>query len=107
MRGLSGRAVAGSRGETASVGDVEQRGISTESLMRDPFDQLPNPACGGADHGLHRRKFLQGMAGAGALSLMSWSGLFSLPAFAEQARREQKHCILLWLCGAPSQFETW
>ena len=30
-----------------------------------------------------------------------------MPAFAEQAKREQKHCILLWLCGAPSQFETW
>ena len=26
---------------------------------------------------------------------------------AAQAKREQKHCILLWLCGAPSQFETW
>lgn len=39
--------------------------------------------------------------------MMSWSGLFSLAAFAEQAKREQKHCILLWLCGAPSQFETW
>jgi hypothetical protein len=38
---------------------------------------------------------------------MSWSGLFSLPAFAERAKRAQKHCILLWLCGAPSQFETW
>src|SRR6058998_4103556 len=75
--------------------------------MRDPFSTLPNPACGGADHTLHRRKFLQGMAGAGALSLLSWGGLFSLPAFAAQAKREQKHCILLWLCGAPSQFETW
>jgi hypothetical protein len=75
--------------------------------MRNPFSNLPNPACGGTDHTLHRRKFLQGMAGAGAFSLMSWGGLFSLPAFAEQARRTQKHCILLWLCGAPSQFETW
>lgn len=75
--------------------------------MGDPFSNLPNPSCGGADHALHRRKFLQGMAGAGALSLLSWGGLFSLPAFAEQARKTQKHCILLWLCGAPSQFETW
>lgn len=75
--------------------------------MSDPFSQLPNPACGGADHQLHRRKFLQGLAGAGGLSLLSWGGLFSLPAFAQQAKREQKHCILLWLCGAPSQFETW
>ncbi|NIP95647.1 MAG: DUF1501 domain-containing protein, partial [Akkermansiaceae bacterium] len=37
----------------------------------------------------------------------SWSGLFSNPAFADTARRRQKHCILLWLCGGPSQFETW
>jgi hypothetical protein len=50
--------------------------------------------------------FLQGLA-AGATSLMSFGGLFSMPAFAEQVKREQKHCILLWLCGAPSQFETW
>ena len=62
--------------------------------------------CGGVDHRIHRRMFLQGLA-AGATSLMSFGGLFSLPAFAQQARREQKHCILLWLCGAPSQFETW
>jgi len=74
--------------------------------MRDQLSNLPNPACGGAEHTLHRRKFLQG-AGAGALSLMSWGGLFSLPAFAQQAKRAQNHCILLWLCGAPSQFETW
>ena len=32
--------------------------------MRNPLANLPNPACGGADHTLHRRKFLQGMAGA-------------------------------------------
>ena len=63
--------------------------------------------CNPPEHLLHRRLFLQGLAGAGATSLMSWNGLFSLPAFAEQALREQKHCILLWLCGAPSQFETW
>lgn len=44
---------------------------------------------------------------AGGLSVGSFSGLFSIPAFAEQARKEQKHVILLWLCGAPSQFETW
>src|SRR4026207_1620356 len=53
--------------------------------MGDKFSNLPNPACGGADHTLHRRKFLQGMAGAGAFSLMSWGGLFSLPAFAGPA----------------------
>ncbi len=63
--------------------------------------------CCEPDHRLHRRLFLKGLVRGGAISLMSWSGLFSLPAFAEQTKRAQKHCILLWLCGAPSQFETW
>jgi hypothetical protein len=63
--------------------------------------------CNPPEHTLHRRLFLQGLGSAGAISLASWAGLFSLPAFAAQAKREQKHCILLWLCGAPSQFETW
>jgi len=62
--------------------------------------------CGSVDHRIHRRMFLQGLA-AGATSLMSFGGLFSMPAFAAQVKHEQKHCILLWLCGAPSQFETW
>ena len=44
---------------------------------------------------------------AGAISTLSWSGLFSNPAFSETAKRKQKRCILLWLCGGPSQFETW
>lgn len=62
--------------------------------------------CGSVDHKIHRRRFLEGTV-AGALSVFSYSGLFSIPAFAAQAKKEQKHCILLWLCGAPSQFETW
>src|SRR5689334_6487728 len=63
--------------------------------------------CTPPEHTLHRRLFLKGLAASGAISVMSWGGLFSLRAFAELAKREQKHCILLWLCGAPSQFETW
>jgi hypothetical protein len=62
--------------------------------------------CGSAEHKIHRRLFLEG-ALAGALSVFSFSGLFSEPAFAARAKKEQMHCILLWLCGAPSQFETW
>jgi len=63
--------------------------------------------CGSVEHAMHRRMFLQG-AGLGAVgSAMSFNGLFSMPAIAEQARRNQKKCILLWLTGAPSQFETW
>lgn len=62
--------------------------------------------CGNPEHGLHRRRFLEGMT-AGAISSLSWAGLFSNPAFAETAKKTQKRCILLWLCGGPSQFETW
>ncbi len=80
--------------------------------MTPPGSQEPSPllsgsTCGHADHLLHRRRFLTGMAAAGAVSVSSWAGLFSVPAFAEQARKRAKRCILLWLCGAPSQFETW
>jgi hypothetical protein len=68
---------------------------------------LSGSLCGHADHGLHRRKFLTGMAAAGAVSVASWAGLFSVPAFAATVKKRAKKCILLWLCGAPSQFETW
>ncbi len=44
---------------------------------------------------------------AGAASVASFQSLFSVPAFAESAKARGKRCILLWLCGAPSQFETW
>ncbi len=66
----------------------------------------PPPDCGSPDHSIHRRRFLEGALASG-ISTMSWSGLFSVPAFAEEVKRSQKHCILLWLCGGPSQFETW
>ena len=62
--------------------------------------------CSTPEHLLHRRLFLQGLAG-GAASLFSWGGLFGSPVFAQESKKAQKHCILLWLCGAPSQFETW
>jgi hypothetical protein len=75
--------------------------------VREKSNQREARRCLTSEHTLHRRLFLQGLTGAGAISLSSYAGLFSLPAFAEQAKREEKHCILLWLCGAPSQFETW
>ncbi len=74
---------------------------------------MPTPShpqsnsCGSPEHGLHRRLFLQGTMAAGAASVASFNGLFSIPALAEETRRQGKKCILLWLCGAPSQFETW
>jgi hypothetical protein len=64
-------------------------------------------SCKPPEHTFHRRLFLKGLVAGGAVSVMSWGGLFSIRAFAELAKRQEKHCILLWLCGAPSQFETW
>ncbi|MEC7604012.1 MAG: DUF1501 domain-containing protein, partial [Planctomycetota bacterium] len=63
--------------------------------------------CGGPDHHWHRRSFLQGLAQGTAASMFSFGGLFSNQAMAEQVQKQNKKCILLWLCGAPSQFETW
>ena len=56
---------------------------------------------------MHRRRFLQGMGSGLGASMFSWSGLMTPKVFAEIAKQQQKRCILLWLCGAPSQFETW
>ena len=76
-------------------------------MSRRPESNLPPGCCSTPEHTLHRRKFLQGMTAAGAASIFSWTGLFTPPVFAEQVKKDQKHCILLWLTGAPSQFETW
>lgn len=67
----------------------------------------PPGHCTPEDHRLHRRLFLKGLAASGATAIGSFSGLFTHPAFAQAARKAQKNCLLLWLCGAPSQFETW
>lgn len=71
-----------------------------------PGHRSATAPCGSADHRLHRRLFLQGSL-AGAASVASFQALFGVPAFADAARQRGKRCILLWLCGAPSQFETW
>ncbi len=68
----------------------------------------PHPVpCRTDEHVLHRRLFLKGLTGGAAATVASFSGLFHNPVFAAQTKKAQKHCILLWLCGAPSQFETW
>jgi hypothetical protein len=63
--------------------------------------------CHTDEHRLHRRLFLKGLTGGALATATSFSGLFHNPVFASHTQRVQKHCILLWLCGAPSQFETW
>ncbi|EDY16307.1 protein of unknown function DUF1501 [Chthoniobacter flavus Ellin428] len=68
---------------------------------------LPVGKCPTNEHTLHRRLFLKGLAGGALASVTSFAGLFQNPLFAEATMKAQKRCILLWLCGGPSQFETW
>ena len=68
---------------------------------------LPPGRCRPDEHALHRRLFLKGLTGGALATVSSFTGLFQNPVFAAETKRAQKHCILLWLCGAPSQFETW
>ena len=75
--------------------------------MKQASRQKTALTCGSPEHTIHRRLFLEGSLAAGAATLGSFSGLFSATAIAEEANRRGKKCILLWLCGAPSQFETW
>lgn len=75
-----------------------------------PSPEPGGPAAGACrvdEHRLHRRLFLKGLTGGALATATSFSGMFLNPGLAETTRRAQKHCILLWLCGAPSQFETW
>jgi len=69
--------------------------------------QLVPGQCRVDEHRLHRRLFLKGLTGGALATTASFSGLFQNPVFAAETKRAQKRCILLWLCGAPSQFETW
>lgn len=54
-----------------------------------------------------RRALLKGALGTAAGGLvMNWGGLTHESAFAAAAQRDKKHCILLWMNGGASQFET-
>ncbi len=75
-------------------------------MFKDPIQGLPG-GCRVDEHLLHRRLFLKGLTGGALASVSSFTGLFENPVFAAETKKAQKHCILLWLCGAPSQFETW
>ncbi|MES2569492.1 MAG: DUF1501 domain-containing protein, partial [Verrucomicrobiota bacterium] len=71
------------------------------------FPMQPPGECTPDEHRLHRRLFLKGLAASGAAAVTSFTGLFTNPVFAQAAQKAQKKVLLLWLCGAPSQFETW
>src|SRR5690242_12338562 len=68
-----------------------------------------NNFCGSPEHALDRRRFLGGLAAAGATVTANALGLggFQLPALAAEMKQRQKHVILLWLAGGASQLETW
>jgi uncharacterized protein (DUF1501 family) len=54
---------------------------------------------------VRRRDFLRGISAAGlAAGTLSWTDL--LTAQADELRRRNMACILLWMQGGPSQFET-
>jgi hypothetical protein len=64
------------------------------------------PEC---SHNIHlsRRAFLKGtLATTAGTVVMNWGGLTNTPALADEVRKQGKHCILLWMNGGASQFET-
>lgn len=56
---------------------------------------------------LSRRALLKGtLATAAGGSVMNWGNLFNSQANAAEVNKTQKRCILLWMNGGASQFET-
>jgi hypothetical protein len=55
-------------------------------------------------HGLSSRRFFLGSLAAGAAGLLGFKDLIALRA--EELRRQGKSCILLWMGGGPSQYES-
>lgn len=65
--------------------------------------------CGSHEHRVSRRGFLGTAATASVLGAadMTTLDLLQAPALAAEVKKQQKHVILLWLAGGPSQLETW
>ena len=58
------------------------------------------------DH-VSRRELLKGaLATSSGVAVANWGGLFGSSARAEEVKQNQKRCILLWMNGGASQFET-
>ena len=65
-----------------------------------------NPYCPKHEH-FSRRALLKGFLATGTgATVANWGGLFASPARAEEVKQNQKRCILLWMNGGASQFET-
>jgi len=66
---------------------------------------MPN-ICNSAEH-LSRRALIKGtLAMAAGGLVMNWGGLTGAAPAADAVRKAKKHCILLWMNGGISQFET-
>jgi hypothetical protein len=65
-----------------------------------------NLFCKPAEH-LCRRAFLKGtLTTASGLVVANWGGLFNSQTIAAEARKQGKHCILLWMAGGCSHMDT-
>lgn len=65
-----------------------------------------NPNCPNGEH-LSRRAWLKGaLVTAGGGAVLNWGGLAHSQALAKEVTKEKKSCILLWMNGGVSQFET-
>jgi len=59
-----------------------------------------------SDH-LSRRALMKGaLATAAGGVVMNWGGLVNSSALAAETKKQRTHCILLWMNGGASQFET-
>jgi hypothetical protein len=54
-----------------------------------------------------RRGFLGAAAATAFAADMTRLDVLQAPALASEIKKQQKHVILLWLAGGPSQLETW
>jgi len=63
-------------------------------------------ACGTAEHGMARRRFLGSLAG-GAAGLIGGVGALTRPAAAEQLASSQKRVLMFFMSGGLSQLESW
>ena len=57
--------------------------------------------------GMHRRHFLEHLAGASALALPATAFVQSVRAQADELRKNHKSAILLWMGGGPSTIDLW
>lgn len=63
-------------------------------------------SCPTFDH-VSRRSFLKStLLTSSGLTVANWGGLFASQTIADEARRQGKRCILLWMAGGPSHLDT-